>query len=165
MAARRCSYPSGMPLAVAKAWAMRTVFLIYNSRISIRIFFWPGGGLGVLGFAADPSDLSTIEVLSAKVVQLLRRELGSYAGCGDLVRLPDEGGPDLRLCFLTQLIVLDAEVYATLDRLVEDGHSVRGQNHHALEVLQLPQEDRNEGVVLQVVLGTSFEEDVCFVEQ
>lgn len=76
----------------------------------------------------------------------------------------DEGGPDLRLCFPTQLIVLDAEVYATLDGLVEDGHSVRGQYHHPLKVLQLPQEDRNEGVMLQVVLGTSFEEDVCFVE-
>lgn len=121
-------------------------------------FFW-------FGIRGGSSDLSTIKVLSAKVIQLLGRELGSYAGCGDLVRLLDEGGPDLRLCFLTQLIVLDAEVYATLDRFVEDGHSVRGQYHHALKVLQLPQEDRNEGVVLQVVLGTSFEEDVCFVEQ
>ena len=96
---------------------------------------------------------------------MLRRELGSYPGRRDLVRLLDEGRPDLRLCFLTQLIVLDAQVDATLDRLVEDGHSVRGQNHYALEVLQLPQEDGDEGVMLQVVLGASFEEDVCLVEQ
>ena len=77
----------------------------------------------------------------------------------------DKGRPDLRLCFLTQLIVLDAQVDATLDRLVEDGHSVRGQYHYALEVLQLPQEDGDECIMLQVVLGASFEEDVCLVEQ
>lgn len=77
----------------------------------------------------------------------------------------NKGTPDLRLCFLTQLIVLDTEVYAALDRLVEDGHSIRGQYHYALEILQLAQEDRDEGIVLKVVLGTSFEEDVCFVEE
>ena len=87
------------------------------------------------------------------------------SGRRDLVCLLDESTPDLRLCFLAQLVVLDAEVDATLDRLVEDGHSVRGQDHHALEVLQLPQEDGDEGVVLEVVLGTGFEEHVCFVEQ
>ena len=111
------------------------------------------------------SDLSSIELFSTKVIQLLRRELGPYAGCRDLVCLLNKSTPDLRLCFLTQLIVLDTEVYATLDRLVEDGHSVCGQDHYALEIFQLAQEDRDEGVVLQVVLGTSFEEDVCFVEK
>ena len=96
---------------------------------------------------------------------MLRGELGSHSGRRDLVCLLDESGPDLRLCFLAQLIVLDAQVDATLDRLVEDGHSVRGQYHHALEVLQLPQEDGDEGVVLQVVLGAGFEEDVGLVQQ
>ena len=63
------------------------------------------------------------------------------------------------------MIVLDAEVDATLDGLVENGHSVRRQYHHALEVLQLPQEHRDEGVVLEVVLCAGFEEDVCLVEE
>lgn len=119
----------------------------------------------MFSFCGLEPNLASVELLSAEVIQLLRRELGSDPGRGDLVRLLDEGGPDLRFCFLAQLVVLDAQVDATLDRLVEDGDSVRGQYHHALEVLQLPQEDGDEGIVLQVVLGASFEEDVCLVEE
>lgn len=52
-----------------------------------------------------------------------------------------------------------------LDRLVEDGDPVCRQDHDALEVLELPQEDGDERVVLQVVLGARFEEDVGFVEE
>ena len=96
---------------------------------------------------------------------MVRRELAAFSGRGDLVRLLDERGPDLRFGFLAQLVVFDTEVDAALDCLVEDGHSVRGQDHYALEVLQLPEEDGDEGVVLQVVLGASFEEDVGFVEE
>ena len=54
---------------------------------------------------------------------------------------------------------------AALDRLVEDGHSVRRQDHDALKVLELPEEDGDERVVLQVVLGARLEEDVGFVEE
>ena len=78
--------------------------------------------------------LSSVELLPAEVIQLLRGELGSHPGRGDLVRLLDEGGPDLRFCFLAQLVVFDAEVDAALDRFVEDGDSVCGQDHYALEV-------------------------------
>ena len=119
----------------------------------------------VLSFGGAETYLSSVELLSAEVIQLLRGELGSYPGRGDLVRLLDEGGPDLRFCFLAQLVVLDAQVDAALDRFVEDGDSVCGQYHDALEVLQLPQEDGDEGVVLQVVLGAGFEEDVGLVEE
>ena len=111
------------------------------------------------------SDLSAVKLFSAQVVQLPRRDLRSDSRARDLVCLLDESGPDFRLCFFTQLIVFDTEVYTTLDGLVEDGHSVRRQYHHALEVFQLPQEDRDQGVVLEVVLCTGFEEDVCFVEE
>ena len=35
----------------------------------------------------------------------------------------------------------------------------------ALEVFQLPQEDGDEGVMLEMMLCTSFKEDVGFVEK
>ena len=92
-------------------------------------------------------------------------ELAPFSSRGDLIRLLDESGPDLRFRFLAQLIVFDTEVDAALHSLVEDGHSVRRQDHDALEVLELPEEDGDEGVVLQVVLGARFEEDVGFVEE
>lgn len=34
-----------------------------------------------------------------------------------------------------------------------------------LEIFQLPQEDGDESVVLEMVLCSGFEEDVCFVEE
>lgn len=96
---------------------------------------------------------------------MLRRQLSSYSGGRDLVCLLNKRRPDLRLCLLAQLIVLDTKVDSALDRLVEDGHSIRRQDHDALEILQLPQEDRDEGVVLEMMLGASFEKDVRFVEE
>ena len=88
----------------------------------------------IRGVSFGRSNLSSVELLSAEVVQLLWGELGSDSGRGDFVRLLDEGCPDLRFCFLAQLVVLDAQVDAALDRLVEDGDSVCGQYHYALEV-------------------------------
>ena len=128
---------------------MRTVFLICARRLADTELV--GGWRW--------SRLASVELPPAEIVQLLRGELGPFSGRRDLVRLPDERGPDLRLCLLAELVVLDTEVDAALDRLVEDGHPVRGQDHDALEVLELPQEDGDEGVVLEVVLGARFEED------
>ena len=147
-----------MPLAVAKAWAMRTVFLIYMWRSA-----YDGACKGYVSVSGPY--LTSIELPPAQIIQLLRGDLAACSGRGDLVCLLDEGGPDLALGFLAQLVVFDAEVDATLDRLVENGHPVRGQDHDALEILQLSQEDRDEGVVLEVVLGAGFEEDVRFVEE
>lgn len=75
------------------------------------------------------SYLSPIEIPSAEIIQLLRCELGPFSGRGDFIRLLNKGSPDLRFCFLTQLIVFDAKVYSTLDRLIEDGHSVCCEYH------------------------------------
>ena len=111
------------------------------------------------------SYLSPVEFLPAQFIELGWRELAPFSSRRDFIRLLDESGPDLRFRLLAQLIIFDTEVDAALDRLVEDGHSVRGQDHDALEVLELPEEDGDEGVVLQVVLGARFEEDVGFVEE
>ena len=122
---------------------------------------WPSSW----GCVIEGINLSPIELNPTEVVQLLRRELAALTGRRDPVRLLDEGGPDLGLGLLAQLVVLDAEVDAALDRLVEDGHPVRRQDHDALEVLELAQEDGDEGVVREVVLGARFEENVGFVEE
>ena len=117
-----------------------------------------------MGDCSD-SHLSPVELLPAQFIELAWRELAPFSSRGDLIRLLDERGPNLRFRLLAQLIVFDTKVDAALDRLVEDGHPVRRQDHHALEVLELPEEDGDEGVVLQVVLRARFEEDVGFVEE
>ena len=56
-------------------------------------------------------------------------------------------------------------MYPALDGLIERCHPIRCQDHDALEVFQLSQEDGDEGVVLQVSMPTSFEKDVRFIEE
>ena len=54
---------------------------------------------------------------------------------------------------------------ARLEGLVEGLNAVRGEEEDALEVLEQAQEDRDEGVAMDVLHRALLEEDVGFVEE
>ena len=54
---------------------------------------------------------------------------------------------------------------STLDGFIESGNAISGEYHDALEIFQLAEEDGYEGVVVEVLALTAFEEYVGFVEE
>lgn len=65
----------------------------------------------------------------------------------------------------SQRLILDAQVNPALYGFVERRHPVRRKNHDTLEVFQLPQENRNQRVMLQMLAFARFKEDVSFIEK
>lgn len=138
---------------------MRTVFLICDARPSEF-----AKDFGLYNKKGRVTYLTTIGRPMGKLLDLL----GSYCTLPLPLRCVvgalDECLPDTGAGFLVQIIVLDAEMYSRLDGIIEDCDAVGGKDHDALEVFQLPEEDRDQGVVMQVVERPAFNEDISFIK-
>lgn len=64
-----------------------------------------------------------------------------------------------------ELFVVQADVYAALEGLVEGVYAVGSEEHDAFVVLQHAEEDGDELVPLEFVEGALFKEDIGFVEE
>ena len=73
--------------------------------------------------------------------------------------------PDLHGGFLVQRRIVEGDVDARFERLVEMAHFVGGEEKDAGIVLQNAQEDRDDGVAPHVFLVSGLEEDIRFIEQ
>ena len=80
-------------------------------------------------------------------------------------RLLQEVRPYLSLRFSAQRLILDAKMYTALYGLVKCRNTIRRENHDTLKVLQQAQENRDEGIMRQMLGLTSFEKHIRFVEQ
>lgn len=80
------------------------------------------------------------------------------------VVLSEEVLPDRGSALYGELGVVEADVDSGLEGWVEGLHSVRGEEHDALVVLDKAQEDADEFVALDFVEGTFLEEDIGFVQ-
>ena len=77
----------------------------------------------------------------------------------------DECLPDTGAGLLVQVVVFDAEMYPRLDRIIEDCDAVGGKDHDALKVFQLPEEDRDQGIMMQIVERPALNEDIRFIKE
>lgn len=77
----------------------------------------------------------------------------------------DEVVPDLPARLGLEVSVREEEVDPGLERVVQAGDAVGGQEADALVVLELGQEDGHELVAGEVRVGPGAEEDVCLVEE
>lgn len=101
----------------------------------------------------------------------IQRDLGQLVQAGGvdvelLVPSPlDEVVPDLPARLGLEVAVREEQVDPGLERVVQAGDAVGGQEADALVVLELGQEDGHELVAGEVRVGPGAEEDVCLVEE
>ena len=134
----------------------------------------------------DVLDLAPVDLLLAERVQLVVRQAPVRDASVDAL---EEGDPDLALRVRGQVLVPQRDVDARLERLVEDADAVRRQEEDTAEVpgawkwygvqvsgkfasrlgsgyvLELPEEDRDHGIALEVRERALLQEHVRLVNQ
>lgn len=104
-------------------------------------------------------DLPSIQLQLRQVVDILIRDLGLLLEGGEEVL------PDLYPRLDAQVRVFQGDVDARLESRVDVVHTVRRHEQDAFIVLEGPQENGHDLVPLEVVRGTSLEEDIALIEE
>lgn len=111
-----------------------------------------GGANGVL-------NLTTIELFADQRAPLPVRDIIHSAD------FAQEGPPDLLTRAGIEIFVSQGYVDSALERIIEGGNPIGREEENAGEIFELTQEHGDQGIALNVVNGTLFEEDVRLVNE
>lgn len=110
-------------------------------------------------------DLPPIKLMTRERVQMALDSGVLVQDARLLLEERDEVLPDMGAVVAGQRGVVQGELDARFERLVEGADAVGGEDQDAVVVLQHAQEDGDERVALQVEFRALFEEHVGFVEE
>jgi len=104
-------------------------------------------------------DLPSIDLLADKCFPFLGRKCIGGSDLGE------EGFPNSRPRLLVEITIAKGNVNATLEGVIEGGHTVGRQKEDTSEVFELTQKHSNKGVSVDVMDRALLEENVRFVNE
>lgn len=137
-----CSIPSGFFSLTARAWAVRTAFLIYCSRLAR----YPKQHI-----TAQGTYLSTVEIAPSKPIIIIVRELFDLDAATDSLDLTEECFPDAVFGLGGKVTIAERNMDAGLEGRIEGFDAIGGQEEYTLEVFKKSKEDADKGISANVL--------------